>query len=111
MLVKVDKLYFSADFIVLDMEEDREIPLILGRPFLATGQTLIDVLQGKLTLRVQDEEVTFNIFDAMKYPSNNDECYYIDIVDKVTIEMFEKEIPILPLEACIIYSDTITEEL
>jgi len=47
----------------------------------------------------------------MKYPSNNDECYYIDIVDKVTIEMFEKEIPILPLEACIIYSDTITEEL
>ncbi|KAL5572989.1 hypothetical protein UlMin_022586 [Ulmus minor] len=36
VLVKVDKFIFPADFIVLDMEEDREVPLILGRPFLAT---------------------------------------------------------------------------
>jgi len=110
VLVKVDKLYFPIDFIVLDIEKDREVLLILGRPFLATGKTLIDVQQGKLTLRVQDEEVSFNVFKAMKHPSNNDECYYIDIVDKVTIETFEKEIPILPLEACIIHSATITEE-
>ena len=52
VLVKVEKLYFPADFIVLDMEEDREVPLILGHPFLATGNTLIDVQQRKLTLRV-----------------------------------------------------------
>ena len=44
------------------MEEDREVPLILGRHFLATGRTLIDVHQGKLILRVQDEPVTYNIF-------------------------------------------------
>ena len=43
VLVKVDKFNFPADFIVLDMEEDQEIPLILGRHFLATGRTLIDV--------------------------------------------------------------------
>ncbi|KAL5572868.1 hypothetical protein UlMin_022465 [Ulmus minor] len=52
VLVKVDKFIFPADFIVLDIEEDREIPLILGRHFLATGRTLIDVHQGKLILRV-----------------------------------------------------------
>jgi len=63
-----------------------------------------------LTLHVQDKEVTSNIFKAMKYPSNNGQCYYIDIVDKVTTEPFEKNIPTLPLEACIIDSDTITEE-
>ncbi|KAL5560543.1 hypothetical protein UlMin_036754 [Ulmus minor] len=51
VLIKVDKFIFPADFVVLDMEEDREIPLILGRPFLATGRTLIDVQQGKLILR------------------------------------------------------------
>ena len=45
VLVKVDKLIFPADFIILDMEEDREIPIILGRPFLATRRTLIDVQQ------------------------------------------------------------------
>ncbi|XP_063942853.1 uncharacterized protein LOC135150473 [Daucus carota subsp. sativus] len=41
VLVKVDKLIFPADFVVLDFEEDKKIPIILGRPFLATGQTLI----------------------------------------------------------------------
>ena len=43
MLVKVEKLYFPADFIILDMEENREVPLILGLSFLVTGNTLIDV--------------------------------------------------------------------
>ena len=38
VLVKVDKFIFPADFIVLDMEEDKEIPIILGRTFLATGR-------------------------------------------------------------------------
>ena len=46
------------------MDEDREIPLILGRYFLSTGKTLIDVQKGKLTLRVQDDEVTFNVFEV-----------------------------------------------
>jgi len=62
-----------------------------------------------LTLHVQNE-VTFNVFKAMKYPSNNDECYYINIVDKVTTKIFVKENPTLPLEACIVHSDTITKE-
>ncbi|XP_031268653.1 uncharacterized protein LOC116127129 [Pistacia vera] len=43
VLVKVDKFIFLADFFVLDMEEDKEIPLVLGRPFLAAGRALIDV--------------------------------------------------------------------
>jgi len=45
--VKVDKLYLPTDFIILDMKEDREV---LGRPFLAIGNTLTDIRQGKLTL-------------------------------------------------------------
>ena len=43
VLVKVDKFIFPADFIVLDMKEDKEIPIILGRPFLETGRPMIDV--------------------------------------------------------------------
>ncbi|XP_027343029.1 uncharacterized protein LOC113855597 [Abrus precatorius] len=43
LLVKVDKFIFLADFVILDMEVDVDIPLILGRPFLATGRALIDV--------------------------------------------------------------------
>ena len=43
VLVKVDKFIFPIDFIVLDMEEDKEIPIIRGRPFLETGKAMIDV--------------------------------------------------------------------
>ena len=43
VLVKVDKFIFPSDFIVLDMEKDKEVPIILRRPFLATSRTLINV--------------------------------------------------------------------
>ena len=67
LLVKVDKFIFPVDFIVLDMDKDEEIPLILGRPFLAMGRTLIDVQQGKLVLRVGEDEITFDVFKPMKF--------------------------------------------
>ncbi|XP_062108151.1 uncharacterized protein LOC133819026 [Humulus lupulus] len=56
----------------LDMEEDENVPIILGRQFLATGQALIDVQKGELKLRVQEEEVVFNVFKAMTYPKVSD---------------------------------------
>ena len=77
VLVKVDKFIFLADFIVLDMDEDNKIPLILGRPFLTTGRTLIDVQQGKLVLRAGEDEVTFDVFKPMKFPSETHSCFQI----------------------------------
>lgn len=50
VLVKVDKFSFLADFVVLDMEEDKNVPLILGRPFLATRAAMVDVMRVELTL-------------------------------------------------------------
>ncbi|KAH9725432.1 hypothetical protein KPL70_007875 [Citrus sinensis] len=55
VLVKVDKFIFPVDFIVLDFEADKEVPIILGRPFLATGKTLIAVQKGELAMRVNDQ--------------------------------------------------------
>ncbi|KAL5565512.1 hypothetical protein UlMin_028676 [Ulmus minor] len=95
VLVKVDKFIFPADFIVLDMEEDWDIPLILRRPFLATGRTLINVHQGKLILRVQDEQVIFNVFEAMKFPSDVDACFEISVLDRVVAEKFHESFPSL----------------
>ena len=45
----------------MKMEEDNHVPLLLGRPFLATGAALIDVKKGELTLRVGNEVVHFNL--------------------------------------------------
>ena len=75
VLVKVDKLIFLADFIVLDMEEDKEIPIILGRPFLSTGRAMIDMQMGELKLRVQDDEVKFNVFEVVRHSAESDTCF------------------------------------
>ncbi|XP_039116438.1 uncharacterized protein LOC120251848 [Dioscorea cayenensis subsp. rotundata] len=87
VLVKIDKFIFLTDFIVLDIEEDKDIPIILGRPFLATERAIIDVQKGELHLRVQEEEVTFNVFDAIKYPQASECCFRID--EKNLLQLIE----------------------
>ncbi|XP_038904241.1 uncharacterized protein LOC120090585 [Benincasa hispida] len=62
VLVQVDKFIFPVDFVIFDYESDREVPIILGHPFLATGRALIDVQKGELTIKVDDQEVKFNVF-------------------------------------------------
>ncbi|CAN6691345.1 unnamed protein product [Malus baccata var. baccata] len=71
LIVKVDNLYLSADFVILDMDEDMQTPIILGRLFMATARTLIDVEAGTLTLRVQDQSVVFSLFKATKRPDSS----------------------------------------
>ncbi|XP_062080679.1 uncharacterized protein LOC133785465 [Humulus lupulus] len=66
LLIKVDNFIFPIDLIVLHMEEDENVPIILGRPFLATGQALIDVQKGELRLRVHGDEVRKLIEDPLE---------------------------------------------
>ncbi|XP_061347095.1 uncharacterized protein LOC133292663, partial [Gastrolobium bilobum] len=83
VLVKVDKFIFPVDFVILDMEEeDTESPLLLGRPFLATARSLIDVEQGKLMLRVNEETFTIDVFEAIKHPVDVEDCFRIDIIQE-----------------------------
>ena len=58
VLVKVGKFIFLVDFIILDIEEDSQVPLLLGRPFLATRAALIDMQKGVLTLRLERKQLT-----------------------------------------------------
>ncbi|XP_070035654.1 uncharacterized protein [Nicotiana tomentosiformis] len=60
VLVQFGKFVFPADFVILG-RVDEEIPIILGRPFLATGRALIDCETGELKMRLNDEEITFNV--------------------------------------------------
>ena len=61
ILVKIGKFVFPIDFVVLDMKEDTDVPIILGRPFLNTAGALVDIRESKLTLRVGDEQEVFGI--------------------------------------------------
>ena len=105
-MVKVDKFIFPKDFIVLDMEEDKEIPIILGRPFLATGRAMIDVQRGELKLRVQDDEIKFNVFEAVRHPAESDTCFMIETVEAI---MSSQSGPTDPLETSLVQSES--EEL
>ncbi|KAJ0458186.1 putative aspartic peptidase domain superfamily [Helianthus annuus] len=92
ILVQVNELVFPADFYVLDMEGD-ESPnsssILLGRAFLKTARTKIDVYSGTLSMEFDGEVINFNIDDAMRYPSDISSLNYIDAIEPLTNECFE----------------------
>ncbi|XP_015965220.1 uncharacterized protein LOC107488950 [Arachis duranensis] len=92
LLVKVGDFIFPADFIVLDMEEGAKTSIILGRPFFATAEAIIDVQKGELVLRLHEEKMIFNVFKAMSFPQASlGECMRLDSVDAVVQETLEEE--------------------
>ena len=93
------------------MEEDKEAPLILGRPFLATGQALIDVKDGELTLRVGDDQVKFNLYQSLKFSSDDKAtCMRIDSLIPSRDELMHEYMDRDPLKECLFRSLS-TEEL
>ena len=90
--MKVGPFIFSADFVILDMEEEVKSSIILGRPFLATGRALIDVQKGELTLRVNEEQVVLNVFEALKDPNDSEGCMRVDVVEPLVQEVLEVEV-------------------
>ncbi|KAL2526837.1 Uncharacterized protein Adt_11891 [Abeliophyllum distichum] len=91
VLIKVDKFFFLVDFIVLDIEEDRNMPVILRRPFLATSRALIDVEKGELILRVHDERAVFSMYTISKQPIDLEECFRVDEGVKIGQENYKPD--------------------
>nr|GFB29249.1 reverse transcriptase domain-containing protein [Tanacetum cinerariifolium] len=71
VFVKVGKFYFPADFVILDFVADPRVPLILRRPFLSTAHALIDVYEGEITLRNDDQSLTLKCGDTPSISYNN----------------------------------------
>ncbi|XP_028184851.1 uncharacterized protein LOC114371691 [Glycine soja] len=69
-LVRVKHITFPADFVVIDIEEDIEIPIILGCPFMSTASCVVDTGKGKLELSVEDQKISFDLFEVMKHSSD-----------------------------------------
>ncbi|XP_070050337.1 uncharacterized protein [Nicotiana tomentosiformis] len=93
VLVKVGKFLLPDDFVILDCAVDKEIPIILGRPFLSTGRALMDSERNEIKFRVNDEEVTLQASKGMKLPHAYEGISVIDVVDEVedTSEMKMEE--------------------
>ena len=88
MLVKVGKFIFPVNFVAIKIEEDTQVLLLLGRPFLATGASLIDVQKGELTLRVGDEVVQFNLNKSLTQPDvDTENCMAVDSIYPFNFEL------------------------
>ncbi|KAI3515815.1 hypothetical protein L1887_14720 [Cichorium endivia] len=92
VLVQVNQLVFPADFYVIDLDEKSSSKsglILLGRPFLSTARTIIDVHGGSFTMEFDGEKIEFNINEAMRYPSDVSSCHFVDVVEPLTQDLFE----------------------
>nr|XP_016433140.1 PREDICTED: uncharacterized protein LOC107759664 [Nicotiana tabacum] len=109
ILVWVDKFVFPVDFIVVDMEVNKDVPLILGRTFLCTDRAILDIYEGKLMLGVGNEKMVFQIQRMMKYPSDEVSiysCFKLDVVGELAEKYkFDKL-----MGDCITQSSTVEDE-
>ncbi|XP_023738206.2 uncharacterized protein LOC111886207 [Lactuca sativa] len=86
VLVQFNQLVFAADFYVIDLEEKtpyKSSMILLGRAFMNTAHTIIDVHKGKITMDFDGEIIHFNIFEAMRYPSNISPLYRVDVIEPI----------------------------
>ncbi|GKB02515.1 reverse transcriptase domain-containing protein [Tanacetum coccineum] len=92
VFIKVGKFYFPANFVVLDFIADPRVLLILGRPFLRTAHALIDVYEGEITLRNDDQSLTLKCGDAPSISYNNLESLKkVDLID-AACEIYSQEV-------------------
>nr|GEW02375.1 reverse transcriptase domain-containing protein [Tanacetum cinerariifolium] len=89
VFVKVGKFYFPADFVILDFVANPRVPLILGRPFLSTSHALIDVYEGEITLRHDDQSLTLKCGDTPIFYNNFQSLNKVDLID-ATFEKYSQ---------------------
>ncbi|XP_062152081.1 uncharacterized protein LOC133860508 [Alnus glutinosa] len=105
VLIRVDRFYFPADFIVLDTEPvpdpARLIPVILGLHFLATANACINCKTGEMDITFGNMKVKLNIFKAFHNSSDTNECFLLDMIEDTLPHLLIKD----PLEACLSHFD------
>ena len=121
VLIQVNKLVFPANMYILDMNDENSpnpLSILLSRSFFSTAQTKINVSKGTLTVEFGEEAVHFNIFNAMKDPSESNSLFAINVTNRMVLEVFELnyknklgDIETKPLESVIANDVELIEEL
>ncbi|XP_048502790.1 UBA domain-containing protein Mud1-like [Beta vulgaris subsp. vulgaris] len=82
--LRVGKFFIPCDFVVMEMEEDANIPIILGRPFLATAEAIIDMKKGKITFEIGDEKMEYTLTNSKASPSIGEMVDIVDVLNEDT---------------------------
>ena len=77
MLVRVKHFILPADFVVMDISEDTDIPVILGMPFMLTVSYIVDMGKRKLELGFKDQKIDFDLFVEDKPAPKHNVCLQV----------------------------------
>ena len=80
----------------MDIEEDAEIPLILGRPFMLTANCVVDMGKGNLHMGIDDQKITFDLYDAEKHSLDRNVCSKMDEVKHEMVLMARAKLALDP---------------
>jgi hypothetical protein len=92
VLVKVDQFILPVDFIALDMEESPmplPLPIVLGSPFMRTGDTKIFVQKGIVKMKMNGEKIEFKVFDTLQLSQDNLDCSSVCVLQNVVEKDFK----------------------
>jgi hypothetical protein len=98
MHIQIGKYFIPIDFMIVDMEDNTQTPLLLGRPFLNTARAVIDVHKEMISFKISEEKITFHVNRTMKYPSNEKSIFRIEIIDVLVNEEMQNDANERPLE-------------
>ena len=86
VLVRVKHLIFPTDFVLMDIEEDVDIPLILGRPFMSTASCVVDIGKKKLEMGIEDQHISFDLFNEEKKLLDQNVCLQVKEFDEKVLK-------------------------
>ena len=102
VLIKIENFYYPVDFIILNIEPtlhpDNGIPIILGKHFLATINALINCRNGRMKITFGSMIAELNIFNVMQQQLEDDKCHYVNLIDTMVQEKFNRNCFSDPLE-------------
>jgi len=86
VLVRVKHFIFLADFVVIDIEEDADIPLILGRTFMSTASCVVEMGKKKLQMAIEDQQISFDMFHEEKALLDQNVCLKVNVIEEKRLE-------------------------
>ena len=106
VLVLVDKFYFPVDFVFLDTQpvvnQGTQFPVILGRPFLATANAIIQCRGGQMTLYFGNMTVNLNIFNVIKEIGDDKDVCEVNMIESVVQNYVDHISYDDPLKSCLV---------
>jgi len=90
VLVQVKHFTFPVDVVVMDITEDSEIPLILGRTSMLTAKCVVDIGRNELEMGFEDQKINFDLFEEDKPATDQNVCLQVKECEEEVLKVRTK---------------------